>query len=562
MIHNLANSILIWNCRSLKQQIAQIDAMLTNSKQRPILIALTESRVKPNFNHRIKNYTLISSPTRGHKDRTPVAALVRNDINATLVKSLTFNNHAFSVIWLHLKNNNSVECTIAILYRRPYPMTDDEWNSLDENISSATTMFDCPLFIAGDLNARHRIWDTKTNKEGRKINSIMQHAGLTCLNSRHKTPTHDHNSVIDLIFASDTTAVEQFKVDANNDLELFSDHRPLVLQIQQKQCLSTVGQTDRSHSKQTSRKPTDAQQRCRWNAWQWNNADWNLYRAELNDLFGEDHHIFQLTSRTQLNKTRKHQTAASQQNTINDMNYWITDAILVACEIAVPKGRQSTQSMMTNWFKQPGVKEAHREMKSNLRRLRRHPNSLPHQIAARTSKQHFNSLRKKAKQQAFQELTDSFRSAGKRPTAFMYWQAVNRARKATQQTQCSTTGNVDRINSIKHVGDDNERNSEIDSLQQSLNSLAKHFSSNSSTHHHPMHSQQTEIETAKWAHNMHHLHQMTQTGPLYEFSLKEVQSVLASTETDKATGPDSIHGMMLKQLAECEKACNGSVCVI
>ena len=85
------------------------------------------------------------------------------------------------------------------------------------------------LLTLGDFNARHRSWDTKTNKRGRLLFQISHQFNLSLLNTP-KAPTYfrrgcSSTSTIDLAFTNNTSIFQRATV--LRDTSLGSDHVPV-----------------------------------------------------------------------------------------------------------------------------------------------------------------------------------------------------------------------------------------------------------------------------------------------------------------------------------------------
>lgn len=141
--------ILNWNINGLNGKIGHLEAML--AEQMPEVLAITDTRLSPNTNLRIRGYVVY------RKDGDPgraggVALLVRSDIPSIRLDTPgTDDQPGYSVITISakMKYRHKITC----IYRRP-------WSRL-EYIKAllAETQQDRNHILLGDLNATHTDWN-------------------------------------------------------------------------------------------------------------------------------------------------------------------------------------------------------------------------------------------------------------------------------------------------------------------------------------------------------------------------------------------------------------------
>jgi retron-type reverse transcriptase len=156
---------------------------------------------------------------------------------------------------------------LSFAYIHPQP-TATEWK--DSIRPTLTRIFDTnqSMILNRDLNARHKLWDFKSNVNGPRIHSLITDYGLTVLNRTFQPniPSRpSSNSVIDLALTNDPSLIGNMKF--LYDELLTSDHLPISIHISPR--VSPILQPPL--------------QRIRWNI---DTANWNLYNNIIDSMIG------------------------------------------------------------------------------------------------------------------------------------------------------------------------------------------------------------------------------------------------------------------------------------
>jgi ribonuclease HI len=245
--------ILQWNCNGIINKTAELSQYLTDTKNKPDIICLQETFLKPHQIYNLKGYNII------RKDRTitrkgGLATLVKTGINYTLVDQ---NQTGIESLSLQIKLNNK-EVTVINIYQPP---------ETPYEVTSLTTLLDQPNIIAvGDFNAHSPLWgDKKLCKMGEVLEGILHDCDLTVLNTGQGTYQKHQGglSAIDIAVASKNLSLQtNWEVHANNSMG--SDHFPISI---------TIG--NQIHSEDNTQQKYNLKR-----------ADWDSYKANCRSLFG------------------------------------------------------------------------------------------------------------------------------------------------------------------------------------------------------------------------------------------------------------------------------------
>lgn len=218
---NMNTCIINWNTNGFFNKIDEIKILINNLN--PYLISIQETRLKPNQNVTLKYYNIFRNDVlteQGQWARGRVAIFVKDDVKCREIDI----NTELQIVVVQIVFPHKI--TICNVYLSP-----DETIREDE-INNIINQLPRPFIIMGDFNAHNSNWDNEHNgadSRGRKIENIIQHQGLVCMNSG--TPTHFNyssgkKSAIDLVLATPNISV-LYEWSVYNDL-CRSDHYPII----------------------------------------------------------------------------------------------------------------------------------------------------------------------------------------------------------------------------------------------------------------------------------------------------------------------------------------------
>lgn len=219
--------ILHWNSNGIAKKINELQAFISTHNINIIL--LSETRLNPNIKLKIPNFTTYRTdmPPKHGIPHGGTAVLVHRNITHLPVKLNTQIQSTSIKIQL-----NNTEMLITSVYKPPKsPLSH---NDLDILTSSADWMV-----AAGDLNAKHPLWNSHTiNQAGI---SLYQHASsndysILAPDSPTHFPTNPHHrpDVLDIALLK-----TNHHTQINNFNCLSSDHNPIVIEFSSSPISST-----------------------------------------------------------------------------------------------------------------------------------------------------------------------------------------------------------------------------------------------------------------------------------------------------------------------------------
>ncbi|GBM95997.1 hypothetical protein AVEN_271384-1 [Araneus ventricosus] len=153
---------ITWNANGLLGKVDDLREFIGRVK--PDIILLQEIRLSGADSIAIPNYTFYSTPTRtGYRRRCRgTAILIKSTINHQYIPNPIL--HHIEATMVNLPNIPPINFVSA--YRPPY----DALFTLDFELLYACNS---AIFIAGDLNARHRSWNsTKNCRYGKQLKNF------------------------------------------------------------------------------------------------------------------------------------------------------------------------------------------------------------------------------------------------------------------------------------------------------------------------------------------------------------------------------------------------------
>ena len=174
------------------------------------VIALSETWLNttiPNIEINIEGYTLYRQD-RLHKRGGGVAAYVRKDIKATILKEISsVSTDLFHQLWLKLQHKKSRPIVMCVSYRPP----DCPLSCFENNLKPSNTealLLDKPIFILGDLNCNI----LKTGPESIALENFMYEMNLKQMITTPTRITDTCESLIDVILTSAPNLVLKSRV--------------------------------------------------------------------------------------------------------------------------------------------------------------------------------------------------------------------------------------------------------------------------------------------------------------------------------------------------------------
>ncbi|KAL5243328.1 hypothetical protein ACI65C_010738 [Semiaphis heraclei] len=215
-------NILFWNCDGIQHKLNELN---TFSKQNNIhIILLQETRINHNTPFKLPNYFTYRQD-RPPKPRTPpsggTAILVRKNIVHSHDPLQTAMDS--TSITIQLGNDN---VRISSLYKSPkmpLQLTDLE----------AITNQKLKFIAAGDLNAKHPTWNSRTtNTSGNLLQNHMESSNSYTICAPVSPTHHSYNpkhapEVLDIVISN----LNDRDFTLNNHNDLSSDHNPIILSI-------------------------------------------------------------------------------------------------------------------------------------------------------------------------------------------------------------------------------------------------------------------------------------------------------------------------------------------
>jgi len=212
--------ILSWNCNGIETKLPELATFIKNHKIDIILLGETRLSIKhqlslPNFyTYRTDRTSAPRKPTTGD-----TAILVRRNI---VHQHINIKSLIGSTTIKFKLNNNIVQ--ISAVYKSPR----DKLQHQDLNV---LTNHNGPFIIAGNLNAKHTVWNSRRTNTAGTI--LLHHMESTDLYAAPDSPTyysfnavHQPDVLVILLLN-----LQPQKYSFNNISDLSSDHNPIILSI-------------------------------------------------------------------------------------------------------------------------------------------------------------------------------------------------------------------------------------------------------------------------------------------------------------------------------------------
>lgn len=262
----VCNDFVFWNCNTLSSDhFAQLEILC--SRYHPLMFGLCECKQKVWSRFDLPDYDLVSKP---YLDKSGgLIMFVSHRVKWKRRQDLELGHP--HILWLEcvLPDQIARKILVGAAYKRPA----DGLNGVQAILESlkAAVRSGVPVLLGGDFNARHISWTQRNDTDplGEALVTGCDDLGLHVLNSSLcpgvvTRPASD--AVIDIVVTSKPNLFASLLPD--RALALISDHLPLVL----------------SCSRLAEQRVQPPKQHMRWD---WETADWGLFRAKTDLSFAD-----------------------------------------------------------------------------------------------------------------------------------------------------------------------------------------------------------------------------------------------------------------------------------
>ena len=217
--------IIVWNCQGVSRK--RLDLIQFTQRRKIDILLLNETHLSKQSNFKLPNYHTYATNRPKTSNRPPgggTAILIHRRLIHHQVHIPTNSIENTSI---HVQMGKEEIC-ISAVYKKPT-------NKLDT--SDINSILNSPLstIIAGDLNAKHTLWNSRTtNSAGNSLELYITSRNDTIITAP-TTPTHypdnpNHNpDVLDIAIMK--TGSLQYHLE-NLTSDLSSDHTPIIIDIQ------------------------------------------------------------------------------------------------------------------------------------------------------------------------------------------------------------------------------------------------------------------------------------------------------------------------------------------
>lgn len=217
MASNVGLTVFQWNANGIRSRTAEFRNYLSDNSNRPDIICLQETNLKPDQEFRLSGYNVVRRDSNSLKGG--VAVYIHSAISYTVLQTTdNICNVGISV------KSNGTDLNLINIYNPP-------GSTIDKN--EYISLLNLPnVLIFGDFNAWSPLWGSRVgNKAGSVFEEIFDYCDLAVLNTGQTTYTHynGNETVIDISLASKNLALRcNWGVITNS---LGSDHRPIQVVI-------------------------------------------------------------------------------------------------------------------------------------------------------------------------------------------------------------------------------------------------------------------------------------------------------------------------------------------
>lgn len=211
-------NIAFWNAQGLQRKTQELASFLAHHNIDIMLISETHFRLKTR--PRIANYILYKTDRQGDISAGGTAIYIKRNIKHSPLPPLQLQSIETTGITIQSKRAGNIDI-YAIYYPPGKALQVTDLNKLTNSNNG--------LILAGDFNAKHEAWNSKTrNSRGTKLMQYLDQKPIAI--AAPAEPTHYHNDKGDIL---DFALIQNIKMDfaVTTIEELTSDHFPVLLTI-------------------------------------------------------------------------------------------------------------------------------------------------------------------------------------------------------------------------------------------------------------------------------------------------------------------------------------------
>lgn len=461
----MATQIIQWNCRGYRTRYGDIRHLL--QQHQPISALLQETMLgsitpTPPQNYSIETFSPSDDPIPG----SGLAIVVRKDTGYRRLRLLS--PLQAMAVRINVDHSLLTLCNIYVSPREPL---------LYQDLIDLIEELPRPFLIGGDLNSIHTMWGNDTrNQHGNIVERLLVNGEVCLLNTGDATHFHVQSgatSAIDLSLCS-PTLLPDMQWMVLDDLH-GSDHFPIVMKIMR-----------------PAPQPCEPRLLLK-------RADWITYEA--------------LTSMDD----------ADLSSTVDDMTELLTQTLLIAASVAIPRSKGGTMEHKVPWWTDACTVSNH-ERKTALRRYQRTRSEVD-KVAYKRARARAQLTKNTARKESWRKYISSIN----KDTPFTkIWQRIRKMRGKQQHcVPCLTVGGVTSAAPVT-VAD----------------LLAEHFAEVSSGSHWSPHFQAVKNNQEQIPLDFTTDRPLAYNEPI---STTEIYQALIHCK-NTAPGPDGIHYKMIKRM--------------
>jgi ribonuclease HI len=341
-LENKNYTIIQWNCNGFYNHFEELKMLITN--QNPLILCLQETHFKALDSPKLKNFAIFHQ-SDFNRAIHGVAICVKNEIKAQQI-ILNTNLKAVAV-----RIKAPKEMTICSIYISPRE------NPSRRDYEHLISQLPAPFLLAGDFNARSRIWSEENScTKGKVIENLLSNLDLSVMNTgenTHFSTAYGSYSAIDLSIIT-PSLFNDLNWHVYNDL-CSSDHYPIILTF-------LANQTAKNKRKR----------------WKIHRANWSEFQEHVDDF------IFD-----------------KKPSSIRE----ITEILLFAAQKAIPKSSDKLKRPQVPWWS-PEIKEWIKKRRKSERIYKKTKNDVD-LAEFRKLRAKVKYLIKKAKREKWREYVDT-----------------------------------------------------------------------------------------------------------------------------------------------------------
>lgn len=212
--------ICFWNCNGISTKKTEFTDFLQNHDIDVAL--LNETHLKPSKRFTIPNYITHRIDRRGRKGGGTAVVIKKCLPHQALPEMKATETTTLESTGIQITLRNKINLYAAYMP----PGRDFQGEELEVLLDE-----DTPLIIAGDLNAKHTVWNSKTtNTRGRKLIELIEEKDAAIIGPDEDTHISMANDTTDVLDVAIMKNISQ-KWDMEVLNELSSDHLPVIINL-------------------------------------------------------------------------------------------------------------------------------------------------------------------------------------------------------------------------------------------------------------------------------------------------------------------------------------------